>query len=208
MLHFILIRHGETSWTKEKRYQGSTNTQLTTLGKKQIQRFSKEITRYQPDIIFSSALDRSRESAEILCSEMNIKPTVDKRLNEMSFGRWEGKTANKLIEEGNKRYDRWMKGGLATPQGGETVAALRKRVKSFINDTVKKHDDKKIVIVTHGGTIRMFFIELLKLPMKTCLQFRIDPGTMTIISKNDYSTQMVLLNSTTPKKGIVPHGCV
>jgi len=208
MLHFVLIRHGETSWTKQKRYQGTSNTRLNARGKKQIQAHAREVGRYKPHVVFSSSLDRCIESAEILCKPLKIKLKIDSRLNELDFGEWEGKTADELIKANNKRYDQWIKGKPVTPQGGENVMALRKRIRAFINHCNKKYDNKRIIIVTHGGAMRMFFIELLKFSMNTCFAFRIDPGTMSIISKYDYSTQLVLLNSTSPKKGLVPDGCV
>jgi alpha-ribazole phosphatase len=207
MIYFVLIRHGETHWTKQKRYQGTSDTRLNARGRKQIQNFVNEVVRYKPHVIFSSSLERCRESAEILCEALEMKPMIDDRLNELHFGDWEGKTAEELIKEKNKTYGRWIKGKLVTPQGGESVQSLRKRVRAFIGHCVEKYDNKKIIIVTHGGPIRMFFIELLKLSMKTCFQFRVDPGTMTILGVYDYSTQLVLLNSPLPKKGIVPHGC-
>jgi len=207
MIYFVLIRHGETSWTKQKRYQGSADTKLNARGRKQIQNFVSEVKRYHPDVIFSSSLKRCQESAGILCMPLKMKPTIDARLNELSFGEWEGKTADELIKEKDKEYAQWIKGKPVTPQGGEAVQSLRKRVKAFISHCVKHHDNKRIIIVTHGGALRMFLIELLGLSMKTCFQFRIDPGTMTVVALYDYSRQLVLLNSTNPKKGIVPHGC-
>jgi len=208
MIHYVLIRHGETSWTKQRRYQGTSDTRLNARGKRQIQVFVREVARYKPHVVFSSSLNRCIESAQILCKSLKIKPKIDARLNELDFGEWEGKTAHELVKEKNKRYDQWIKGKPVTPQGGETVVALRKRVRHFINHCNRKYDNKRIIVVTHGGTMRMFFIELLKFSMNTCFTFRIDPGTMSIIAKHDYSTQLVLLNSSLPKKGLVPSDCV
>jgi len=208
MIHFILIRHGETDWTKERRYQGSSNVRLNTQGRRQVRRFVREVTSYRPEIIFSSELGRCRESAEILCRPMGMNPMVDPRLNELSFGDWEGKTADELVEEGNPQYARWITGKAVTPKGGESVMSLRKRVRVFIEDCVREHDNKRIVIVTHGGPIRMFLLEILKLSQKDLFQFRIDPGTMTVLGYYRYIRQLVYSNSTSPMKGLVPEGCV
>jgi len=208
MLHFVFIRHGETAWTKQRRYQGSTDTQLNAIGKKQMQNFVSAIKRYKPHAIFSSSLTRCRESAEILSKPLKKKLVIDARLNEMNFGSWEGKTAHELIAEKSKSYDQWIRGKLMTPQNGESVLSIQKRIQLFTKHCLKKYDNKRIIIVTHGGSIRMFFIELLKFPMRACFQFRIDPGSMTIIGKYQHSTQLILLNSTTPPKGIAPIGCV
>jgi len=208
MIYFVLIRHGETLWTKEKRYQGSTDTRLTAKGKKQIHRFVQKISKFRPDVIFSSCLSRSKDSAKILCQPLKKRPKVDARLNELRFGTWEGKTADELMTEKEPSYARWYKGKIVTPKGGESTESLRKRIKSFIRYCLKNYDNKKIIIVTHGGPIRMFLFELLNLNQQHLFQFRIDPGSMTIIGKYQYSTQLILLNSTTPLKGIIPNGCV
>lgn len=208
MLHFILIRHGETLWTKEKRYQGSSNTSLTAQGRKQMGRFVAEIAKYQPDVIFSSHLRRSLESAHILCKPLRKRPRIDERLAELGFGVWEGKTANELMADKDPAYMQWFKGKIVTPQGGEPLSSFHRRVRSFIRYCEKNFDGKKIIIVTHGGVIRMFLSEFLRLPHDQLFQFRIDPGSMTIIGKYQYSSQLVLLNSPVPMKGIVPRGCV
>jgi len=207
-LHFILIRHGETVWTKERRFQGQKDTALTPRGRLQVARFKEEIFVYKPNIIFSSALKRSKDSAEILCKPLRIKPKVDSRLNEISFGLWEGKTADELLAESDPSYMRWMKGKSVTPKGGESIPVFNKRVKNFITDCKKRYDNKKIVIVTHGGVIRMFLKELLKLSNKELFKFRIDPGTMTVIGCYTYSSQLILFNSPRAIKGIIPKTCV
>ncbi len=208
MIHFILIRHGETLWTRERRYQGSSNTKLTAKGRKQIQPFVREITKYQPDIIFSSGLDRVKESSRILCKPLNKRPKIDRRLDEIGFGVWEGKTANELVEENDSVYMEWLRGKVVTPKGGETFNVFEKRVVEFIEDCRKKHNNKKIVIVTHGGVIRLFLIYILMLSQEYMFRFRVDPGTMTILGDYQYTKQLVMVNSTRPSKGLVPTVCV
>ncbi len=208
MIHYVLIRHGETIWTKEKRYQGQTNTQLTARGRQQVRRFVKEISEYQPDVVFTSSLDRSKESANIICQNLRLAPRVDKRINELRFGSWEGKTAQELIDEGNKTYLDWIKGKMVVPKGGESIPAFKKRIRSFMKDCQKTYDHKKVVVVTHGGAIRMFLLEGLKLSYEDIFKFRIEPGTMTVMGVYQYSTQLISINSETPNKGIVPYGCV
>lgn len=208
MIHFILIRHGETLWTKERRYQGSSNTKLTAKGRKQIQPFVREITKYHPDIIFSSGLDRVKESAQILCEPLNKRPKIDRRLDEIGFGIWEGKTANELVEENDPVYMKWLRGKVVTPKGGEAFNVFEKRVIEFIEDCRKKHDNKKIVIVTHGGVIRLFLIYILMLSREYMFRFRVDPGTMTILGDYQYTKQLTMINSPRPIKGLVPTVCV
>ncbi len=208
MIHFVVIRHGETIWNKERRYQGSLDTSLTAKGKKQIQRFVSEISKFQPDIIFSSHLGRAIESANILCKPLGKKPKIDARLGELGFGAWEGKTAAELMAQKDPAYLQWYKGKVVTPKGGESLRSFQKRINSFIRYCEKNFDNKKIIIVTHGGAIRMFLSEFLDIPHPRLFQFRVDPGSITVIGKYQHSSQLILLNSPTPMKGIVPIGCV
>ncbi len=208
MIHFILIRHGETPWTKERRYQGSADTTLTKEGERQIKRFVTAVRRYDPDLIFSSSLKRAKQSANILAYPLGKRLKIDQRLNELSFGVWEGKTADELVQENDPAFAQWIKGEIFTPEGGESIISFEKRVTSFINDCRKKHDNKKMIIVTHGGVIRMFIKVILDLPVKNLFQFRIDPGTITILGDYQYTKQLIQINSQNPNKGIVPEGCI
>jgi len=208
MINFVLLRHGETNWNHERRFQGSLDSPLTAKGKKRIKNFVKELKLYQPEHIFSSTLNRCKESANLIAKPLKKRLKMDKRLNELAFGEWEGRTADELIKAKDSAYCKWYKGQTVTPKGGESITSLEKRIGSFINHCRKNYDDQKILIVTHGGSIRMFLKILLQLNRKQMFYFRIDPGTMTVIGDYAKTRQLIQINSTHPKKGIIPHGCV
>ncbi len=208
MIHFVLIRHGQTQWNKQKRFQGSADSPLTQTGKNQIKRFVKAVSAYRPHQIFSSTLNRSKDSANLLAKPLRIKVTEDKRLDELSFGVWEGLTADELMAKKDPAYAKWYKGQLVTPKGGETIISLQRRIESFIRHCRRKYNNKRIVIVTHGGCIRMFLKVLLGLSSKQMFYFRIDPGTMTVIGDYQKIRQLIQINSVNPPKGLVPGGCV
>ncbi len=195
MICFILIRHGDTLWTKEKRYLGRTDISLSVIGRKKMIMLEKIIRHADVDMIYTSSLGRAKESGRIIAGSRRIKIKEDKRLNEISFGRWEGKTGQELWDEKDPVYKKWMEGRWVTAPDGESIHSLRKRIKKFLTDCIRQYKNKTIVIVSHGGTIRMILTELLNLPLKYMFSFRIDPASVTVIKHYSNSTaQLMCLN--------------
>ena len=195
MMDFLLIRHGDTLWTQQKRYQGTTDISLSSGGEKKMQVLAKTLRSVNADLLCTSSLTRGRESGKIIAQSLGIKAIEDSRLNEVGFGQWEGKTAEELLKENDPIYKEWMKGRWATPKGGESLYSLKKRVKGFLKDCLKHDHNKKIVIVSHSGPIRMMVLEALGLPIDCMFYFRIDPASVTILRYYTDSAQLVCLNN-------------
>ncbi len=181
----ILIRHGQTLWTKQKKYQGHTDVRLSAKGRQNIRSLSKKLEKIGMDFIYTSPLKRARESCAILNRRIRLKPLMDSRLKEMNFGVWEGKSAKELIAAKEPAYLSWMKGKWKTPPRGESLGLFRRRVRNFLKQCLKQHRDQKVGIVCHGGTIRMIALEMLCLPMKYFFSFRMKPGSFLILEKNN-----------------------
>ena len=90
MTRFILIRHGETSWTEQKRYQGWSDIELSPRGRKNIGELSSMLRIQNLDQLFTSPLKRARQSSEIISSRINLHLVTDARLKEINFGEWIG----------------------------------------------------------------------------------------------------------------------
>ena len=195
MIFFILIRHGDTLWTQEKRYQGRTDIPLSALGRKKMVALERNIRRADVDVIYTSSLGRAKESGRILAGSRRIKVKEDKRLDEISFGRWEGKTGQELWDAKDPVYKKWMESRWVAAPGGESIPALRQRVKDFLTDCVSQYENKAVVIVSHGGTIRMMLIELLNLSLRYMFSFRIEPASVTVLKYHPPTTgQLLCLN--------------
>lgn len=144
MTQLILIRHGETLWNEQKKYQGHADIGLSSKGKKNIQALLHRVKTVGIDCIYTSSLRRARQSAKIISKKLGIKPYIDPRLNELNFGSWEGKTAEQLIYQKDKNFLSWANGKWKAPQGGESIYSLRRRVREFLKDCLKKHKGKKL----------------------------------------------------------------
>ena len=152
-----MIRHGETDWNREKRYQGQVDVPLNALGRAQAAGNGRLLAALGGDWagwrFYSSPLGRARDTMEILRGELGLDPrdyAVDDRLVEITFGAWERKRLDELeaeepAEMARRHADKWRH----TPPGGESYAAAVTRVASFLDDLAGP-----AVIVCHGGILR------------------------------------------------------
>ncbi len=196
MTQLILIRHGHTLWTEQKKYQGHSDTKLSQTGIQRIRELAKGFRRVKVDFLYAASLKRAVHSAQIL-AQGKLKLHLDSRICEMNFGKWEGRSAEELLRSKDKAFLAWTrKQNWPAPPGGESRAAFRRRVKTFFIECLRKHPGKTIAIVSHGGAIRLMILEALQLPFKFFFSFRIDPASVTIVSAHlEKPGRLSILNS-------------
>src|SRR5205807_6477394 len=108
MTTLLLVRHGETDWNRDGRWQGHSDTRLNERGREQARELAGQIDGV--DVIYSSDLARARETAEILAAELGIEVHVDQRLRERGFGAWEGLTSTEIEDRDAESHRRWRAG--------------------------------------------------------------------------------------------------
>jgi uncharacterized phosphatase len=143
MTTIVFVRHGETEWNRQGRFQGTQDIPLNEEGRRQARRLA-EAWDEGGDLIVSSPLSRARETAEILASALGLTVlAVDPRLIEREYGSGAGLT---LAE----RRDRFPDG--AVP-GVESIETIKARGLSFLDSVSLEHPGRRIVAVSHGGFI-------------------------------------------------------
>ncbi|MGV3508625.1 MAG: histidine phosphatase family protein [Sphingobacteriaceae bacterium] len=167
MLNVYLLRHGETDYNADgNRYCGRTDICLTEKGLKQAQAVFEQLKGKKIDAIYSSPLERARNTAEIATGTKNVQ--TDSRLIEVDFGNWEGKTKEEFIAENASVWDSWMQdpGNSRAGGTGETGNEVVDRVNSFYNEMLEKHPDGTILVVGHNGINRLFMAYKLGMELK------------------------------------------
>lgn len=144
MTALLLVRHGPTDWTAERRLQGRTDIDLSTAGRSEAARLRAMVDEWMPQTVVASPLARTRSTAAILS---DLEPVLDDRWAEASLGEWEGRTPEALGDD----YARW-RAGMLVPPGGETGAALGFRVAEAAHEAATHPGP--VLVVTHGGVIR------------------------------------------------------
>ncbi|MBU2263404.1 class I tRNA ligase family protein, partial [Patescibacteria group bacterium] len=151
----FLIRHAEaennvseilSSWPEKAEYH------LTEKGKEQAKKMAEFLKKENIDLIFSSPVTRTKETAEIIAKKLDIKVIFDERLREMDYGDLEGK-AYRDFERQYPRESRIEK----TEHGIETGNQIKERLENFLEEINKKYSNKNIIIISHGDPIQIFY---------------------------------------------------
>lgn len=138
MIH--VVRHGQTDWNLEGKYQGQTDIELNQAGIKQAEKLHHEFKDTYFDVVFSSPLKRAYKTAQII---HNGTIFTDERLMERCNGELEGKQKNNNIVNFADPND--------TRFGVEPLTTFRERISSFWDEILKKYYGKNILVVTHAG---------------------------------------------------------
>lgn len=142
------IRHGETNWNKLCKIQGTTDIELNDAGINQAKEVAKKISEYNFDLIISSPLKRAVKTATII-SNGKIPIVVREEIIERRFGKFEGLTSEEF--DFSKCYNCNLN---ISDNGLEPINDLIERVGNFLEQIKNTYSDKKILLVTHGGTLR------------------------------------------------------
>ncbi|HHU60979.1 MAG: histidine phosphatase family protein [Bacillota bacterium] len=167
MTSVILVRHGETVWNLEQRYQGQLDSPLSKQGIIQTEQVAKALSKRVIDVIYCSDLLRARKTAEKIGEYHNLVPYSDSRLREIKFGVWEGLTRAEVMEKYNDIYKARFEDGLnIRVPGGELPGELLERFAGFLEEKISKHQNQTIVIVSHGAALRVIIASLLHIPLE------------------------------------------
>lgn len=153
---FILVRHGETDWNKNGRWQGYSDVPLNDLGVRQAEAVAAYLAQEKIDTIYSSQLVRASDTAMRIAVKHSLGVEKDSRLSEIGFGDWEGLTESEIdARHGIGTHSKFMADRInQCPPGGETVDELFARVEQSIRAIYSGNLNKTVLIVSHGGAIR------------------------------------------------------
>jgi probable phosphoglycerate mutase len=170
----ILIRHGETEWNSQKRMQGHSNSDLSSVGQAQIQALGQWMKNVPFDLIYSSDSPRAKQTAEAITQFSGHELQFDQRLREKNLGVFEGLTS----EEARERHPEVFRlfktaGSKYVIDEGESTQQLQDRALEIVNEIRIKHPEKRVLLVTHGGFIRVVMKHSLGLSLETPTRFLI-----------------------------------
>ncbi len=150
MTRLVLIRHGETSWNLEGRYQGQADPPLDERGYEQAAMLAAALERAGLDVVYSSPLRRASETATVLAHRLGLDVRFDGRLMEISQGDWEGQLRTRLDQKYPALMKQWDTDPWSvTPPGGESLPEVRARVYAALDEILSTHEGCCVGLVTH-----------------------------------------------------------
>ena len=181
-----LIRHGEPEGGP--RYRGHTDDPLSETGWQQMR---AAIQDHKPwDMIISSPLLRCYEFANEVAERHQLPVAVDDRFKEIFFGPWEGKTADEIMQNDPERLSLfWSDPINHMPEGAETLAEFRTRVMPAWDDLIQQYRGKHVLLVGHGGMMRMILSHLLEMPMGNMFRLSVKYAAISRIRVDHYAEQ-------------------
>ncbi|MCI0383583.1 histidine phosphatase family protein [Streptomyces sp. CNQ085] len=160
----VLWRHGQTAWNLERRFQGTTDIELTAAGLEQARRAARLLAALKPDAIIASDLRRAVDTAAELAAVTGLEVTRYESLRETYAGVWQGLTHEEIVERHGEEYAAWKRGEPVRRGGGELETEVADRAAPVVERSAEKlPDDGVLVVVSHGGTIRTTIGRLLGL---------------------------------------------
>ncbi|MGP3968959.1 histidine phosphatase family protein [Streptomyces sp. 6N223] len=161
----VLWRHGQTSWNVERRFQGTTDIELTDAGVAQARRAARLLAGLEPDAIISSDLRRTVATAAELALLTGLDVAYDEGLRETYAGAWQGLTHDEIMARFGEEYAAWKRGEPVRRGGGELETEVAARAAPVVERAVEKLPPGGVlVVVSHGGAIRTTIGRLLGLP--------------------------------------------
>lgn len=192
-MKLFLVRHGETDWNANHRYQGHSNTLLNETGISQAKKNAARLSIEKFDAVYSSDLSRAVDTAQeiIKLQEQAIAICKDARWRELSFGLWEGLNYGEIKMQWGKSAEVWFADPINTsPPSGETLLQLSQRIQSALSELRVKHAKETVLVVSHSGAIQALLCLILGVGLNRYWQFHVLQASLTVI--NFYESDAVL----------------
>lgn len=158
----FLIRHGATVLTAEDRFAGSTDVELSDIGRSQAKALAQRLADDHLVAVYASPLRRTVATATIISGPHNLRPILRDGLREIDHGRWEGLRRVDVENQYAEEYAAWEEDPyIFAPAGGESGISVLARALPVIREIVLQHDGENVAVVSHKATIRLLISSLL-----------------------------------------------
>jgi ribonuclease H / adenosylcobalamin/alpha-ribazole phosphatase len=177
----LLLRHGQTELSVQRRYSGRGNPPLNALGREQAARAAKYLAA-KGDIaaVVSSPLGRARETADAVAQALDAPVRVLDRLIETDFGEWEGLTFTEAAQRDPELHARWLADPSIPAPGGESFGAVRERIEAARADLIGLYPGRNVVVVSHVTPIKTLLQLALAVGPSLLYRLHLDVASLSI----------------------------
>ncbi|RSS34708.1 bifunctional RNase H/acid phosphatase, partial [Streptomyces sp. WAC07061] len=198
---FVLLRHGETALTPQKRFSGSggTDPELSPAGRRQAAAVAEALAaRGTVQAVVSSPLRRCRETAQAVADRLGLPVAVEEGLRETDFGAWEGLTFAEVRERFPDDLQAWLDSPRAAPTGGgESFTAVTRRVSAARDRLLAAHAGRTVLVVTHVTPVKTLVRLALGAPPESLFRMELSAASLSAVAYYaDGNASVRLLNDT------------
>ncbi|NEB49393.1 bifunctional RNase H/acid phosphatase, partial [Streptomyces sp. SID339] len=197
---FVLLRHGETALTPEKRFSGSggSDPALSDVGREQAERVAAALAaRGTVQAVVSSPLKRCQETAHTVAARLGLDVHLEGGLRETDFGAWEGLTFGEVRERHPEELNAWLASPDAAPPGGESFAEVTRRVSAARDRLTRAYAGRTVLLVTHVTPIKTLVRLALGAPPESLFRMELSAASVSAVAYYaDGNASLRLLNDT------------
>jgi ribonuclease H / adenosylcobalamin/alpha-ribazole phosphatase len=175
----VLLRHGQTPMSVQKRYAGRSDVPLTDVGVRQAVAAAKRLASAGLDVIVTSPLRRAVQTAEEVAAATGAPVMADDDFRETDFGVWEGLTFAEVRERWPAEMAAWLADPAVAPPGGESFTEVSERVNAALLRVLAARDRQAVLIVSHVTPIKMLVAKALLAPPAGLFRMHLDVAALS-----------------------------
>jgi probable phosphoglycerate mutase len=170
----LLLRHGQTALSVEKRFSGTGDPSLTDAGRAMAVAAADRLVDARVDAVVCSPLARARQTADAVASRLGLDVDVVDGLRETDFGDWEGYTFAEVQQKWPRELDAWLASTAVAPPFGESFDDTALRVRHARDEVLARHGGKRVVVVSHVTPIKTLLRLALDAPPSALYRMHLD----------------------------------
>jgi broad specificity phosphatase PhoE len=191
---FLLVRHGDTDALQRILAGSQPGWVLNATGREQARRLGAQLSNWKLDAVYTSPLERTRETAIELAAPHGFEPRDSEALREMNFGSWEGKSFADLKVEAEWLRFNQLRSEMRPPGGGESMSEVQSRVVNFVEQLCERHGNSTIALVSHAEPLRLLIGHWLNIPFDYVRRLSLDPASVSLVKVWDHWTEVLCVN--------------
>jgi probable phosphoglycerate mutase len=184
---FVLVRHGVTPHTTDKRFSGGlggANPGLSDDGRAQVRMTAEwlEPLGSRAIAVVASPVRRTLESAQIVADQLGLPLEVEPGIAEMEFGRWDGMTFAEVAARFPDEMEQWRGSLDYEPGGGESFRGVQKRVLAALDALRERYAGRSVVLVSHVTPIKTIVSHVVDAPLESLFRMELAPASVSVVS--------------------------
>lgn len=193
MTTFYLIRHGSNDYLPHTLNGRMPGVSLNEAGRREASALTERLAGERIQQVFSSPMERCRETAEPLARKCGVEVRIEQALNEVDFGDWMGR---KFVElDALESWRQWnvFRSGVRAPNG-ESMMEVQARMVGLVDRLGREFTGQRIALVGHGDPLRTVILYFLGIPPEFIRRIELSPGSVSVMTKTDWDVQVRCLN--------------
>lgn len=195
-MKLFLVRHCQTDWNLNRKIQGSSDLKLNREGLRQSAALASWFMQFKIDVVYSSPMRRAIETAEKIAKNFNLNVLTLPGLKELNHGTLEGESSLDVWNRHGPLLQKWIEDPMSIKlPGGESIADLKERVWSTVNDIVARHANENVVVVGHHFTNLVIISMAIGLDLRNIWRLKQDESAVSLLLHNEFGWRLIYCNS-------------